>query len=145
MRIFSMLLIQKKNLHYYRCSRCTGVCLNAHTTPHTKKKSAEFIFIELLKQYQIPKNLVPLIELQLTKLLKHYNDSDISCNQELERQHNALQKVVKDLRIRLGLGKIGQETFDLRFDHINEQIQKISKEWNNPNNVIFQNNNGFGE
>jgi hypothetical protein len=33
---------------------------------------------------------------------------------------------MKDLRIRFGLGKIGQEIFDLRFDHINEQKQKKS-------------------
>jgi hypothetical protein len=38
---------------------------------------------------------------------------------------------MKDLKIRLGLGKIDKETYDLTFEHLNEQIVKVSKELNN--------------
>ena len=120
----------KKNLHYYRCLKCCGVSLNAHTTPHAKKKSAEDIFIELLEQHQIPKKFVPLIEMQLIKLFKHYNENN-SVNENLEKHYTLLQKEMKDLKIRLGLGKIDKETYDLTFEHLNEQIVKMSKELNN--------------
>ena len=38
---------------------------------------------------------------------------------------------MKDLRIHLGLCKIDQETYDITYVHLSEQIQKISKEMNN--------------
>jgi len=38
---------------------------------------------------------------------------------------------MKDLKIRLGLGKIDKETYDLTFEHLNEQIVKVNKELNN--------------
>jgi hypothetical protein len=74
----------KKNLHYYRCLKCSGVSLNAHTTPHAKKKSAEAIFLELLDEYQIPKKYTTLVEMQLTKLFKHYNENN-SVDENLEK------------------------------------------------------------
>ena len=120
----------KKNLHYYRCLKCSGVSLNAHSTPHAKKKSAEAIFLELLDEYQIPKKYSTLVELQLTKLFKHYNDNN-GADENLEKQYASLQKEMKDLKIRLGLGKIDKETYDLTFEHLNEQIVKVSKELNN--------------
>ncbi len=121
----------KKNLHYYRCLKCTGVNLNAHATPHAKKKSAETIFLELLEKYQVPKKIVPVVEKQLTKLFKHYNENNNSLDEQLENQFNSLQKEMKDLKIRLGLGKIDKETYDLTFEHLNEQIVKVNKELNN--------------
>jgi hypothetical protein len=119
----------KKNLHYYRCLKCSGVSLNAHTTPHAKKKSAEAIFLELLDEYQIPKKYTTLVEMQLTKLFKHYNENN-SVDENLEKQYSTLQKEMKDLKIRLGLGKIDKETYDLTFDYLNEQFVKVSKELN---------------
>ena len=123
--------VKKKDLHYYRCLKCKGVSLNAHTTTRSKKKSAEAIFLELLQQFELPKKFKPLIEIQLTKLFKHYNENKDSADTQLEIQHDALQKQVKELKIRLGLGKIDQETYQLTYEHLNEQIIKISKEMNN--------------
>ncbi len=120
----------KKNLHYYRCLKCNGVSLNAHSTPHAKKKSAEAIFLELLDEYQIPQKYSTLVTMQLTKLFKHY-DENSSVDENLEKQYQQLQKEMKDLKIRLGLGKIDKETYDLTFEHLNEQIVKVSKELNN--------------
>ena len=49
----------------------------------------------------------------------------------MEKQHSSLQKKLKELKIRFGMGKIDKETYDLTFEHLNEQIHKISKELNN--------------
>ena len=122
--------VKKKHLHYYRCLSCNGVSLNAHSTPHAKKKSAEALFKELLEQYQVPKKYVPLVEKQLIKLFKHYQENTNSSEEQLEKQFNTLQMEVKDLKIRLGLGKIDQDTYDVTFEHLNDQLQKVSKEMN---------------
>lgn len=41
-----------------------------------------------------------------------------------------LEKKLKGLKIRRGLGEIDKETYDLTFAHLNDQIQETSKELN---------------
>ena len=60
-----------------------------------------------------------------------HNENNNSVDEQLEKQFNTLQKEMKDLKIRLGLGKIDKETYDLTFEHLNEQIVKVNKELNN--------------
>jgi len=117
-------------LHYYRCLKCTGVNQNAHTTPNEKKKSAEALFVELLQRYEIPKKIFPLIEFQLRKLYDYYSENNNVDNELLEKQFDSLRRQLKDLKIRFGLGKIDDETYELTSEHLNEQISKISKELN---------------
>lgn len=74
---------------------------------------------------------IPEIEKQLTKLFNHYNENNNSLDEQLEKQYYNLQKEMKDLKIRLGLGKIDKETYELTFEHLNEQIVKVNKELNN--------------
>ena len=69
--------------------------------------------------------------MQLTKLFNQYEENNLQDDKNLETEYKKLQKDVKDLRIRLGLGKIDQETYEITYEHLNEQIQKISKEVNN--------------
>ena len=121
----------KKNLHYYRCLKCSGVSLNAHSTPQAKKKSAEALFKELLEQYQIPKKFVPLVEMQLKKLFDHYMADNNGKDEQLDKQYNSLQKEIKDLQLRFGLGKIDKDIYDLTMEHLNGQLVEVSKEMNN--------------
>ena len=88
----------QKNLHYYRCSKCRGVSLNAKTTPRSLRKGAEEMFLELLEQYQIPKNLFPLIELQLKKLFHHFNSDIVYNEKQLQSQMTTIQNQIKQLK-----------------------------------------------
>lgn len=121
---------KQKQLHYYRCIKCNGVSLNAHSTPKALKKSAHALFIELLNEYQIPKKIIPLIELQLKKLFEHYQTGNGSNDEHLERQLSSLESDMKQLKLRFGLGKIDKDTFDITFEHLDSQIKQIRKELN---------------
>jgi site-specific DNA recombinase len=126
----------QKNLHYYRCLKCRGVSLNAKTTPASKRKGAEQLFTELLEQYQVPKNLFPLVEMQLTKLFTHY-DANNSLNEgQLEKQLATLQAQLKQLKIRFGLKEIDKEIYEMTMEHLGAQIREINKELNNGNPTI---------
>lgn len=120
----------QKNLHYYRCLKCNGVSLCAKTSSTSKKKSAEQLFIELLNKYQIPGEIFTLIEFQLTKLFKNYNDDNSTNEKQLEKQLSTIQHQVKQLKIRFGLGQIDKETYGLTHQHLNEQLLEINKELN---------------
>lgn len=120
----------KKNLHYYRCLLCKGVSLSAKTTPKGRKKSANELFINLLQQYQVNPALTPLIKLQLTKLFNHYNKHAHDEQRKWELELNNTQKQIKALKIRLGLGEIDKETYNLTFEHLNNQLLAIGRELN---------------
>jgi len=121
----------KKGLHYYRCLKCNGVSLSAKTIPRGIKKSAEKLFVELLEQFQINPELTPLIELQLTKLFKHYNKYSYSEQKKWEHELNKTEQQIKKLKIRLGLSEIDKETYDLTLEHLSNQLLAIGKELNN--------------
>ena len=46
----------------------------------------------------------------------------------MEDQLKNLERKLKDLKIRHGLGEIDRETYDLTFSHLSEQMAAISKE-----------------
>lgn len=124
---------QKKQLHYYRCLKCNGVTLSAKPTPKGRSKSAETLFLELLDSYKINTIIKPLLKLQLTKLFNEYNKSYLEDEKKLESEYQQIQSQFKQLKIRLGLGEIDRETYEITFDHLNEKLILINKERNNGN------------
>lgn len=126
----------QKNLHYYRCLNCLGVSLNAKTTPKQRRKSAEQLFKELLEKYQIPHNISPLIELQLTELFNHFNADNTSCENDLQKQLTILQNQLKQVKIRFGLDQIDKEIYEMAVEHLDKQMREINKELNSGNQTI---------
>lgn len=120
----------QKDLHYYRCLKCNGVSVNAMTTKRAKRKGANDLFVDFLRTYTLPEKIVPLVKLQLTKLFDHYNANSGSNEQALKSQMESLERKVKDLKIRHGLGEIDRETFELTHQHLSTQMQNVSKEMN---------------
>lgn len=120
----------KKDLHYYRCLRCNGVSLNAKTTPKAKRKGADDLFVDLLNKYCLPEAITPLVRLQLTKLFNYYQQDQSREDLALESQLKCLEKKLKDLKIRHGLGEIDRDTYELTVEHLSGQMQDICKELN---------------
>ena len=120
----------KRDLHYYRCLKCNGVTLSAKTTPRGRSKSAELLFLELLEKFRINPELVPLIKLQIAKLFYHFNKNNTDNQSKWESEYKLVQKQIKELKIRFGLGQIDKETFDLTSEHLGEKILGIEKELN---------------
>jgi site-specific DNA recombinase len=70
-----------------------------------------------LDNYSISPAVVPLVKLQLTKLYDHYNQGNGN-DDHLREQLTALEKQLKNLKIRHGLGEIDKETYDLTTEHL---------------------------
>lgn len=121
---------RKKNLHYYRCRHCLGVSVNAVTTPKAKRKGANDLFVDLLKKYSIERDVIPVIQYQLTKLFNRFNDSRSHNDSDLKLQLERLEKKFKDLKIRHGLEEIDKETYDLTLAHLNELKKQVTRELN---------------
>lgn len=93
-----------------------------------QRKGANDLFIDFLDRFRLPEDLAPLVASQLTKLYHHLNDDLIVQDTTLQTRLSGLEKELKNLKIRHGLGKIDGETYEVTFKHINEQLQETSKE-----------------
>lgn len=122
---------KKKQLHYYRCLKCRGANMNAFTTPKAKRKGAHDLFVEFLDKYRLPDGIAPLVRLQLTKFYHFLNDKNSTRDDGLRGRLSDLEKKVKNLKIRHGMGEVDEETYALTLDHLNTQIQETSKELGN--------------
>ena len=120
----------QKNLHYYRCLKCNGVSVNAFTTVRAQRKGANDLFVDFLQKYAIPEKIAPLVKLQLTKIFNHYNDGNSTNEATLKSQMDVLERKMKELKVRYGLGDIDKETFDLTASHLNKQISETAQELN---------------
>lgn len=121
---------KKRNLHYYRCRYCKGVSVNAHTTKQTKRKGLNDLFLDFLGSFNVAPAVVPMVKAQLTKLYYQYHE-DTGNNEALKEQLAALEKQLKNLKIRHGLQEIDKETYALTVEHLNEKMQVIRKELDN--------------
>lgn len=120
----------QKDLHYYRCLKCNGVSVNARTTKRAKRKGANELFLDLLNRYEVPNAIIPLVKMQLTKMFNHSNEGNIANEQKLKGNLESLERKLKDLKIRHGLGDIDRETYDLTFNHLSDQMRNVTKEIN---------------
>jgi site-specific DNA recombinase len=122
--------VKKKDLHYYRCLKCAGYNLNAQTTKRAKRIGASDLFIEFLKNYTLPHSIQPLIRLGLTRLFNHYYTQNHQKDDQLNNHYLGLEKKLKHLKIRHGLGEIDQETYELTAEYLNAELLIVSKELN---------------
>ena len=121
---------KKKDLHYYKCLHCKGVSLNAMTTKKALRKGANELFTDFLDNYRLSDGIASLVKLQLTKLFDHLNGNRGNVDRSLKSQLEVLEKKRKELSIRHGMGDIDKETYDLTLEHINNQVQALSRELN---------------
>lgn len=121
-------LVHKKNLHYYRCLKCKGVNLNANTTLKSKRTGAHELFLMLLDEYRIPGDILPIIELQLTRLYDFYYEGQPDDSQLLSQRLQNLEEKNRKLKIRYGLGEIDRETYSFTADYLMEQMQLVNNE-----------------
>ena len=120
----------QKGLHYYGCLKCTSVSVNAFTTQRAKRKGANDLFIDFLKQYRVPAEIAPLVKSQLVKLFDRYNAGQSQNDTALKTQQENAERKLKDLKVRFGLGEIDRETYELTFEHLNNQLSVIHSELN---------------
>ncbi|HQW94253.1 MAG TPA: recombinase family protein [Saprospiraceae bacterium] len=121
---------KKKQLHYYRCLKCNGVSVNALTTLRAKRRGANDLFVDFLKKYSLPDHIAPLVKLQISKIFNHHNEDSSAKEDVLTSRLAELNKKLKALKIRHGLGELDKETYDLTFNHLNDEMRIVTKEMN---------------
>lgn len=76
----------------------------------------------------LDEKLIPLLKLQLEKLLDYYNEGTKVGFMILANQLKETLNKLKQLKIRNGLGEIDKESYILTIEFLSNEIHKIERE-----------------
>ena len=65
--------VKKKRKHYYKCNVCSGVSLNAETSPKSPQKGINDTYRELLESVELDSKYTEVFKYQLLKLFRYQN------------------------------------------------------------------------
>ena len=126
-------LNKKKHLSFYKCNYCKGVSLNGFTTQRSKNVGANDLFVKLLDSFKINPSFYKLIELQLKKIYKYFNNEEIDRERKTKNKICVLEEQLKNVKIRYGLGSIDEEIYRLTKEEIDKELYELKIELNNIN------------
>ena len=126
-------LNKRKNLHYYKCQTCSGVSINANTPRRQPKNTgANNIFVELLNLFSLKKELEPIFNLQLQKILTNHSDSTKQEQAIFKKRFTELNEKREKLNKRFAFGDIEKEIFDKYIVEIDMEIQSLQQKYQIP-------------
>lgn len=114
---------KRKKLHYYKCQRCNGSSINAHTRPRSRGMGAHDLFRELLSHFQLDETLVEPFREQLKYTYESLNVDQAKEKGYLQRELQVLQDELKELKRNHAFGKVDKELYE---EFRTEQLEKIS-------------------
>ncbi|BDX37289.1 serine type site-specific recombinase [Tenuifilaceae bacterium CYCD] len=126
-------LNRRKNLHYYKCQTCSGVTINANTPRRQSKNiGAHDVFVELLNLFSFKKELEPLFNLQLKKILTNHSDSTKQEQAIFKKRLTELNEKREKLNRNFAFGDIGKEMFDKYIVEIDTEIHSLQQKYQIP-------------
>ncbi len=131
--------VKKKGLHYYKCQECKGGSINANTSIKSIDKGANNLFAELLSNFKLPEELLPVFKEQLKLTYKMLTDDSNNEEEELNQRKNKLESELKILKRRFAMGEIDDKEiynelkaeFEEKIFQINQNIGKLNSKISN--------------
>lgn len=131
--------VKSKGLHYYSCqNKCEGSTVNAHSSNRSHKVGANDLFIDLLEQYQLSDELVPLFEKQLKLIIDNFNNDNQDSEKRIINRINELETKKTSLEEKYLFGEIELEAsvFKKHSDRLKTEIEECKRELANTTEKI---------
>lgn len=113
--------VKKKGLHYYKCNTKGCRC-------NISAKKLHEQFIDLLKQYTLPEEILPIVREIMLNVLRERSEENAQRMQELKALKKANRQQFEDVTVRFGLGSIGEEVYNITSKHLEGQLAQIEDE-----------------
>lgn len=128
--------VKAKGIHYYKCPRCVGINVNANSTARSKRTGVNDVFKDFLTGYALEPSILPLLEMQLTKIFKQQNELAMLSYDRIVERKKTVQEQLKAIKIRHALNEIDKDTYQLTHDHLMEKLAQVEKELPSFNTTI---------
>jgi DNA invertase Pin-like site-specific DNA recombinase len=109
------------DFHYYKCNTKHCKCNRSNKHMHEK-------FAELLNQYQLDRNLIPVIKKQLEITLDNLLNSSASSSKSMIAKLSDLKIDLGEVNKRFAIGKIDRSLYEQTKYDLEKEIREISDE-----------------
>ena len=113
--------VKKKGLHYYKCNTKGCRC-------NVSAKKLHEQFIDLLKQYTLPEEILPIVREIMLNVLRERSEENAQRMQELKALKKDNRQQFEDVTVRFGLGSIGKEVYNITSKRLEGQLAQIEDE-----------------
>lgn len=124
-------VVRQKNVHYYKCQTCKGATINAETTIRAKGEGANPLFLNLLKDYQLPATWTALFKAQLKLTYETLNREKSEQEKQLQKELEKCESELKTLKRKSALDEIEKELFQEMKNEIEEKMSEIMQNLHN--------------
>ena len=113
--------VKAKKLHYYKCN--TKDCKNNHNISKIHEG-----YSNLLSDYSIPKELIPILKKVLIKVFKERSQNQSGLHKELSKQLTECNNQIKEVNLKYGLGNIPTEVYNTTIETLKDKKTGIEIE-----------------
>lgn len=118
---FTAYTVKRKNIDYYKCN------LNGCKTNVSAKK-LHYKYEELLRTYNIPKVLKPILHDIISKMILSDNEEQRKNESLLKKQKTEYQNKLKACKVRFGTGDIDEDVYRLTNEELQGKLNEIELE-----------------
>ena len=112
--------VKGRGRDYYKCNK--KGCKSNHSTERLHQ-----LYSALLNTYSIPTQLIPILTKVLHKVFREYNQERSTSRTLLLKNKCETEKKLTNLKVRLGLGEIDRDIYNVTSEHLNDQLTQIHK------------------
>ncbi|MBK0403079.1 recombinase family protein [Adhaeribacter sp. BT258] len=108
--------VKKKGLHYYKCNKIGCKCNKSAKTMHEN-------YLELLKKYQVDRELIPVLKEALAGVYGEMNENNKKQSKLIQQQATETRKKLEDLEERFVFREIPKELYEKYSQKLKDELR----------------------
>ena len=112
--------VKARGKDYYKCNK--KGCKSNHSTEKLHQK-----YINLLNEYNIPDEYIPILTDVLRKVFEEYNQNKGETKKVLLKRKTECENQINAVKVRLGLGEINSEIYTATMGELNSRLAEVKR------------------